>query len=483
MKSDINKSPRKEAPQAKSDSQREMTPEKMNARLSAFRVLSRVERDGAYSNLALLGEQAKYPDAEEADRRLLTELVYGVLRNYRFLDSRIEAFSTRNLKKIDPSVKRVLRLALYQLEKLDRIPEHAALAEAGKLLRKLGKKHAVGFANALLRNYLRAKKKEQLPKLSENTRNALAMKHSIPDWMAKRIAEKIDNTEETEKRRHFTLDAHLESLNKPSPLTLAVNPQKTTVAELIELIRQAGGEAERGLWVERAVVVTKGGFGVVLPFLEAGLCHVMDEASQLVAELVDAKEGETILDLCAAPGGKSLYLAGNVGDGGRIVSVDIHDGKLGLLAEQAKKAGFGNIETIVADARKPIKRLEDLRFDAILLDAPCTALGLLRRHPEIRQRRDEADILRLSSLARDIAFQALNYFTKGGRLIYSVCTDTKEEGEAQLKLLAIQAGITCDSLSTLYPKIRRMDEHCAWMDTSGQPTLDGFFAAKLLKLG
>lgn len=456
----------------------------MNARLSAYAVLSRVEKDGAYSNIALMNELGKEADASDADKRLATELVYGSLRYQRFLDHWILHLANRPIAKIDPAVMNVLRLSLYQLLVLDRIPQHAVLSESGKLLRKVGRKHAVGFVNALLRRTLREVKENKGPKFPEDELKRISIEQSIPLWLIKRWAsENSENPESAplEKKTIIKLFERAELANKVAPLTVLPNRRKLDRNELIRKIEKAGGSCIKGEYARQAVTVTRGGVSVIADLVEDGFCIVMDEAAQLVGELLEPKPGERILDLCAAPGGKTLYCASFCGEKGQVVSLDISGRKLALLETQAKAHGYSWIKTQTADSTEFIEQFKNEPFDKVLLDAPCTALGIIRRHPEIRWQRKESDILEMAKKARAILENALQYVKPGGSLVFSVCTNTREEGLEQLEYISTVEGFKNARTKSVEPSLWLKHNDNYYIDTSQIPMLDGFFACRFDK--
>lgn len=450
----------------------------MNARLVATRVLTRVEEDGAFSNLALMAELGAFPRAQEADRGLVTELVLGVLRNQRLLDAWVGHLTERP-DSLAPVVRRILRLSLYQLIALDRIPAHAVLHEAGELCRRLRQPRAVGLVNAVLRRFLREREARPLPPLPADPVRRLAVQASIPDWLMDRWRTEQDDGDSPEGLAR--LQERARSVNSPAPLTLAVNPRRSDPDTLLAEAGSLGLPCSRGNYLDSALILGTGGFGLMTRLVSEGRAHVMDEAAQLVTRLLDPGEGEQVLDLCAAPGGKSLWIAGRVGAGGRVVSVDISDTKLELLRRQADTFGFHWVETLQADASSPIPALAGQRFDRVLVDAPCSALGLIRRHPEIRWRRQEADIPALAQTAHAIARLAMNHVRPGGRLVFSVCTTSREEGPAQVAALAGESGWELHRDPTIPAELWRTYEGFDHLDTRDAPSLDGFVAFALVR--
>lgn len=456
---------------------------RLDARLAALRVLDLVERKGAYSNLALNAGLDAFPRASDADRRLAAELVYGVLRNLRLLDHWIAHLSDRKRKKIESNIRLVLRISLYQLLFLDRIPPHAVLNEAGRLLKKSGRVKAVGFSNAVLRRFLRERDSGKGPDLPDDPLRRVALSASIPDWLMDRWAdEERERTDDPEKLVG-RLRERAEKMNSPSPLALRPNPLRVDADELIGRLEMSRASAVRGEYAPESVIVTSGGFGPVAPLVGAGFCHVMDEAAQLVGQLLSAKPGERVLDLCAAPGGKSLMAAGMTGASGEVVSVDSSGKRLSLLIKQAEAHGYSWLRTMMADAAVPIDGLEKSSFDRVLVDAPCSSLGVIRRHPEIRWRRRSADIATMAETARLIAENALEYVKPGGIFVFAVCTTTKEEGRDQLDYLVEKTGWQSEKISSAYQSLWGSVRELFWLDTSRVKNLDGFFSFRLRKPG
>ncbi len=398
------------------------------AREVAAEVLLRVERDGAWAGATLQAALDGRPGLDPRDAALAGELALGTLRRQLSLDSAIEGAAGRPVAEIELPVRILLREAAYQLLHLERIPPHAAVHEAVELTRAQGLGRASGFVNAVLRRIQRGPP----PALPEDPAERLAIEQSHPVWLVRRWIARLGLAE---ARRLC------EAENLPAPLCLRANARRTTAEALAARIREARPKArvEPGRFSPLAVNVLGAGPVGKLPGLREGLFQVQDEAAQLVS--LYASPGRTpLLDICAAPGGKASHLAEL---GARpVVALDLSPRKLGRVAAEARRLGLPLVP-VAADARALPVRREAWPF--VLVDAPCSGLGTLRRHPELRWRRQPEDIPRLALLQRQILAEAAHAVAPGGRLVYAVCTTEPEEGSAQLDwLLAEQPDFVLD---------------------------------------
>ncbi|HEX7126268.1 MAG TPA: 16S rRNA (cytosine(967)-C(5))-methyltransferase RsmB [Thermodesulfobacteriota bacterium] len=380
----------------------------------AVRILARVER-GAFADRLL--EAALASLADPRDRALLTELVYGTLRWQGRLDHVLSYFAKRPLRTLHPEVRAALRLAAYQLRHLDRIPAHAAVDEAVEHVKRVAR-GAAGFANALLRRV--ADEGGDVP-LPADPIERLAVETSHPRWMVERevAAHGVE-----EAARRLGADA------SPAPLVLRA---REGVERLRARLSAAGVAARPGRVAPDAVVIEPGslppGGVAALPGFAEGAFAVQDEASQLVARLVDPPTGARVLDLCAAPGGKTGHLADLVGPHGRVVALDVDPARLGRVRETVARLGVADRVTVAAhDATTPLPAPLAGPYDAVLVDAPCSGLGVVRRNPDILWRRRPEDVPPLAATQRAILEVAASAVRPGGRLVYSVCTTTAEEG-------------------------------------------------------
>jgi 16S rRNA (cytosine967-C5)-methyltransferase len=371
----------------------------VNVRRLAHEALLWIEQQGAYSHIALGAILERNP-MEPRDRALLTELVYGTLTWQRVIDEALLGRVVhRSLARLDAPVLIALRVAAYQLGWLDRVPAHAALHEAVEDIKRRGGQSAAGFVNGALRALQRLMAAEDLRETAQEAAAPgaarLAITWSLPDWLAARLIEERGEEEAARWAEAF--------VRRP-PLWA----------------RQVGADEVRldGLWSARAA-------------MERGELVIQDLGSQRIGSFVGAKAGQRVLDACAGLGGKTLQLAELVGEEGRVVAVDPQRAKLELLDQAARKQKMaGRIERVCGELGQVAEQLEG-GFDVVLVDAPCSGLGVLARHPETRWRRRAEDVDALVDVQRGLLEVAAQLVKPGGALVYSVCTWTRAEGPAQ----------------------------------------------------
>lgn len=419
----------------------------MNARDLARRVLRRVD-EGAYATLALAGELGRARAMAPADRALATELTYGVLKQRRRLDHALAAHAPRGIDKLDARVLDALRIGAYQILFL-RVPAHAAVDDAVETIKKSRSQKLANFANGLLRALARS---------GEPPAPSLAVRVSAPDWLVDDAVRRFGPEE---------AEAFLQSLNAPAPLWLRANKLRATRDEAMAALAAERPQATLmpSAKVPEAFRADGAGDVAQLDAFGRGLCTAQDVAAQEVARLVDPRAGERILDACAGVGGKSAHLAALAGDAAPIDSADVSARKLELGSDLAHRLGVRSTTPIACDLTDPRAPLA-AAYDRVLLDAPCSGLGVLRRHPEAKWRRTPDDVAALAALQARLLDALAPRVRPGGVLVYSVCTYTDAEGPAQLA--------------------RFLAAHRDFM-TSGEPLrtwphrddADGFFAVRL----
>lgn len=392
----------------------------VNARMLAYQILLHLEQKPSQPERLIRAMLDRHRRLEERDRALLTELVYGVLRWRGRLDWHIDALSKISPKKIDPAVRILLRLALYQILLLDRIPPHAAVNETVKIARATQAPHVAGFINAVLREAIRREDRWEWPSRENAPDRFLAVTTSHPLWFIQRCL------------RDFGFEETLgicEANNAVAPLVFRVNTLKAGRPQVLEWLASQGLEAEESPVLPCAVKavgirqdVTK------WPIFSEGLVQVQDEASQLVAHLVSPESGERVLDLCAGFGGKSTHLGILMGNAGEITAVDQSAWKLEQLKENARRQGIGIVTPLAADVLELSPETLG-SFDRVLLDAPCSGFGTLRRKPDIKWRRSPKDPYRFGMTQRSLLAHAAKFVKKGGVLVYATCTVFSEEDE------------------------------------------------------
>lgn len=375
----------------------------------ALDILLQVEKGGAYSNL-LLHTSIENNDLPKKDIGLLTEIVYGTIQREDTIAYYLNPF-VKNRKKLQQWVWVLLTMSVYQMEFLDRVPDHAIINEAVEIAKKRGHKGIASLVNGVLRSIQR----EGVPSISEIKDDAeqLAIGTSHPLWLVQEWIEQF-GLEETRKICETNL--------LPPVVTARVNVMKTSVSDILEKYPNA----EKGVLSEDAVVFEGGNIANKSEFKE-GLLSIQDESSMLVARALGAKDGETILDSCAAPGGKAAHIAERMHNTGRIFAFDLHKHKVKLIKQQAERLGLTNIEAKTGDARRLQEIFQEEAFERVLVDAPCSGFGVIRRKPDIKKGKTKEDILHLANIQQSILNEVAPLVKKGGTLVYSTCTIEQDE--------------------------------------------------------
>lgn len=388
------------------------------ARETALDVLVRVEQEGAYSNL-LLNASLQKAGLSREDAGLATELVYGTISRLNTLDFILEDFVSKGTRKLQPWVRCLLRMSLYQIVYLDRIPPHAAVNEAVNLAKKRGHQGISGMVNGVLRSALRA---GELPKLPEALDDAerISLKHSHPLWMVKDWIRQYGQAAAEDICR---------ANNEPPAVSVRVNTTMTTRDKLLEEMRSEGLEAAPSPLSPYGIVVKGGGNLALSSWYRDGVLSIQDESSMLVAEAVAPEPGMTVLDCCSAPGGKTSHMAELMKDRGTVIASDLHEHKVSLVREQAQRLGLESVKAIATDALLLKERYAPMTFDRILLDAPCSGLGVIRRKPDLKWSKSSEDVASISELQRELLESVSGLLKPGGVLVYSTCTIESAENE------------------------------------------------------
>jgi 16S rRNA (cytosine967-C5)-methyltransferase len=436
------------------------------SRRAASEILRRVEDEGAFAAvlLASAGEELRADD-----RALCYELVLGVLRRQLWLDKSIEHYAGRAAASLDAPVRRALRLGLYQLRFLTRIPASAAVNESVNLAHEARLRSSASFINAVLRRAAREPDYEPSAEAStELERLAVATSH--PAWLLERWAG-FAGAAEAESFAHAN--------NRTPPVAFRVNPVRASEAEVIAGLRAAGVEVQRSQVAAGAWRVEPAGGASAAAQLRAltarGAIYTQDEASQLVAHVVGARAGERVLDVCAAPGSKATQIAAQAGEGALVVAGDIHGHRLRVVRETAARQGLENVQTIAYDAEDAPLPFAAGAFRRVLVDAPCTGTGTLRHNPEIRWRITAADIAELAARQRLILSNAARVVGVGGRLVYSTCSVEPEENEGVVASF-LEAHPAFESIRPDVPERLVTNEGAARTWPQRDDT-DGFFVA------
>ena len=431
---------------------------------------------------------------DSRDRALTVELTYGVLRRLATIDWRLEPVLDKPLLRLPVAVQMVLRLGAYQLLFLDRIPQSAAVNESVNLARAfagtVGRDWS-GLVNAVLRSLLRHPP-EPWPSMDHDPAQALAVRYSIPEWLSRRWVERLGLA---------IAEAACQGVSVAPPMTLRVNQLATTRDALLEQFAQAGIAAKQTRVSPFGIVLEDGGLVSSLPGFQEGAFYVEDEAAQLIPLLLDPQPGDVVLDACAAPGGKSTHVADLMQNKGTIYAVDRKGTRLDLLRSNCSRLNVQIVVPIVGDIRQPrewvplIKmaacssanktNVGELLVDRVLVDAPCSGLGVLRRHPEAKWRKDEQALPRHQALQSQILEAVAPCLRPGGVLVYSTCSTEPEENEDVIERFC-RAHIEFQRESVvrwLPPEAQSfVTEQGAFSTVGNQFSMDGFYAARLKKV-
>lgn len=389
----------------------------MNPREGALLVLYEINEKDAFSNIAL-NKELRNKTYSQLDKNLMTELIYGVLENQIYIDYVIKQFSTFDIEKMNPYTLNILRLGIYQLFFLDKIPGFAAVNESVNLSKKYCKKTS-GFINGVLRNIQRKKESIKLPNPKKNIIKYLSVKYSHPEWLVKKFLNDFDQV--------FTEEL-LKANNSRPELYVRINTLKISVDDCVKLLIDEGYIVKENPYIREAVIV-KGMQGVEESELyKKGYIQIQDFASMLVSKILDPKEGEFVIDVCSAPGGKTTHIAQLMNNKGSIIARDIYDHKLKLVEKNAKRLGVKIISTENFNGRDLDKKILG-KADKVLVDAPCSGFGIIRRKPEIKYGKKPNDIEKIIDIQYDILKNASEYLKVGGQLVYSTCTINARENE------------------------------------------------------
>ncbi|OGO83342.1 MAG: 16S rRNA (cytosine(967)-C(5))-methyltransferase [Clostridiales bacterium GWD2_32_19] len=388
---------------------------KINPREVAVCILTEILSEGGYNNVVLRRSLDEYDDLSSLDKAFITQIVNGTIKNMRFIDYIISKFSKIKLNKMEKDPLNILRSGVYQLYFMDRVPESAVCNEAVNVSKNLAPKYVQGFINGVLRNIVRSKGKIEFPQ--SNTNEYLEIMYSYPKWIIDMWTNEYD---------YDTVLSICQFLNSDPEVNICVNTTKISVDDLVDLLESNHITVKRGKYVENNLRLTGTANITVLEEYKKGYFHVQDESSMIAIEVLSPKEGEHILDICAAPGGKSFFAAIKMKNQGEIISGDIYDHKLNMIKDGADRLGLSIIKPIIQDATIIDEEMQE-KFDKIIVDAPCSGLGIVRKKPDIKFNRTPKDIEELIKLQRDILKTASNYLKSGGILIYSTCTLSKCE--------------------------------------------------------
>ncbi|MGD6833261.1 16S rRNA (cytosine(967)-C(5))-methyltransferase RsmB [Sutcliffiella halmapala] len=390
-----------------------------NVRELALEALVNVEKKQAYSNL-LVNNYLDSGKLNKKDAGLFTEIVYGTIQRTMTIDYYLTPYIEKQ-KKLEDWVKVLLRLTLYQMLYLDKVPERAAIYEAVEIAKKKGHKGVASVVNGVLRSIQR----QGVPNLEtmKNDVDRISIATSHPRWMVEKWVTQY-GVENTERLCEMNL--------VPPSQTARVNTAKASVEEVISMLKAQGFDVEKGEVAQESIVSNKGNLAYSNAF-KNGFITIQDESSMLVARTLDVEPGQTVYDSCAAPGGKTTHIAELMKGTGTVISTDLHEHKVKLIKEQADRLGLTNIEVKAMDSRKAQEVFQNEMFDKILVDAPCSGFGVIRRKPDLKYTKTMQDVKQLATIQSAILNEVAPLVKKGGTLVYSTCTIDKEENTEVVK--------------------------------------------------
>lgn len=442
-----------------------------NPRQIAFNALRDVHK-GAYADVALDRVLQKINLADR-DRRLVTELVYGSVRRQRTLDALIDQLATKKSQQQPPDLRTILHLGLYQLRYQERIPASAAVNTTVELAKENGFAGLTGFANGLLRQYIRLAEKSPEPlELPENPVERLGILHSFPDWIIQVWLEQLGFAE-TEQL--------CEWMNQTPTIDLRVNLLRSSIEQVESAFKSAGVLVRRIPRLPQALRLI-GSTGPIqnLPGFREGWWTVQDSSAQLVSHLLNPQPGEVVIDVCAAPGGKTTHIAELMGDNGKVWACDRTPSRLRKLQQNAQRLNLHSIEICTGDSRN-LPQFQNTA-DRVLIDAPCSGLGTMHRHADARWRQTPESVRELSVLQTELLAHTSTFVKQGGVLVYATCTLHPAENEGVISQFLAEYShwqIETDSLDSFYSAYSVPP---GWLKVwPHQQDMDGFFMVRLRK--
>lgn len=437
----------------------------------ALTILYKIDKENAYSNIALDEELRKNKKLlKEKDIGLISEIVYGTTTWKLTIDTIIKKYSKLKIEKLSIWILNILRMGIYQIVFLDKIPKSAAVNESVNLAKRYGHPASANFVNAILRK-IEKKDFEEMSQIKEPIQRIM-LTTSTPKWIIEELLKEkaIQDVEEICKN----------SNQKPS-LSIRVNTLKTTKENLIKELKKLQIEVKQGI-LEDFLIVEKVKQIENLEIFKQGWCTIQDESAGLAALVLEPREGERILDACSAPGGKTSYLAQLMKNKGMIEAWDIHPHRTKLVEETAKRLGIQIIQTKVKDATLKENNIE--KFDKILLDVPCLGTGVIRKKPDIKWKHDKTEIEEITKIQKTILQNCSEYLKEGGELVYSTCSILQEENENIISDFLKKnknfkiTPIPINEKNMFY----QYRENAGYLKVYPNKEIDGFFICKIKKM-
>lgn len=445
--------------------------EAVNLRAIILDILMEVNENGMYSHLTINNALKKYQYLEKADRSFITKISNGTIEKMIYIDYVIDSFSKVPVKKMKPLIRNLMRMSVYQILFMDKVPDSAACNEAVKIATKRGFSTLKGFVNGVLRNISRNKAEIKMP-------DSLSVKYSIPQW----IIDKWQKEYGQEK-----LVKILEAFERENPTYVRLNTSISSSQEIIASLNDQNVKTKGISGVEDAVEISEYDFIAGLNAYNDGLINVQDVSSMLVGIVAQPKKDDYVIDVCAAPGGKSVHVAVLMEQTGCVDSRDISENKVFLMEQNMQRMRLENVKTTVSDAM--ILREDDIeKADIVLADLPCSGLGIIGRKADIKYKMTSEKQAELVKIQREILKVVSQYVKKGGKLIFSTCTINKDENEENVKWIEENLGLVPDSIEEIIPNEYLVDEYSKETAKAGYIQLlpgihntDGFFISRFVK--
>ena len=437
-------------------------------------VLLEVTRDGEYSHISLRNVLTKYQYLDKRDRAFITRVVEGTLEHMIEIDYIINQFSKVKVNKMKPVIRCILRSAVYQLKYMDSVPNSAACNEAVKLATKKGFASLKGFVNGVLRSIERNLDTITYPD-ETNLIEYLSVKYSMPEWILRKWLAKYDRE---------TVEKMLADFQTEKPTTIRINRNVMSKEELIDSLEKQGVHVENHPYLDDALWISSYDYLADVDSFREGAFHVQDISSMLVAHLANTQEGDIVIDVCAAPGGKSLHMAELLRGTGHVEARDLTDYKVNLIWDNIERSGMKNIEAVRWDATI-LDEASVERADIVVADLPCSGLGVLGKKTDLKYKMTEQTQRDLVALQRNILSMVKSYVKQGGTLIYSTCTIHEAENMGNVEWFLSEnkdfelVSVKEDLCEELRASVVR--DGCLQL-LPGVHKSDGFFIAKLKKV-
>ncbi len=436
-------------------------------------ILMEVLENGGYSNVVIHNTLAKYQYLEKQDRSFMTRLSEGVIERVIELDYVIDCFSKVKTKKMKPVIRNLLRMGTYQILYMDQVPDSAACNESVKLAGKKGFTNLKGFVNGILRNISRQKEEISYPNKEKNLVEHLKVKYSMPEWIIKMWLEEYSAQ---------VVEGILAAFFKEKKTTIRCNLTKGSVEQLISRLEEEKVMVDQGSYLPYALSIHHYNYLGELSAFEEGLFQVQDESSMLIAQVAGIKEGDMVLDVCAAPGGKSTHAGELLNGTGQVLARDLTWQKVELIEENRKRLGLSNVEPQCMDALEFDEKSVGVA-DVLFADLPCSGIGVMHKKGDIKYKTKEVDIKALANIQREILTIVSQYVKPGGTLIYSTCTINSYENLDNALWFQENFPFRMVSLDDKLPERLEGDttEKGYLQLLPGIHQTDGFFMAKFIK--